>query len=135
MPNATESFVLRFARRAGRPILAAMLACSVVATGACVRWQSVPPADVTAQPQLPRWVRVTTRDSTHLLLERAGLRGDTLVGRANDDTGAPLARVPMADVAHIEAREPSLSGSVGVAAMVLLGVAAFVAFVGHAASM
>lgn len=116
-----------------RPILAMVLACTVAATSGCMRWQSVPPSDVTAQPPLPRWVRVTTHDSTHLLLERAQLRGDTLIGRAGDDAAAPLARIPMADVAHIEAREPSLGGSLGVMAVVFLGVAGFIIAIGYAA--
>lgn len=120
-------------RSVWRPVAASILICAVAATSGCVRWQSVPPADLSAQPSLPRWVRVTTRDSTHLLMEHAEFRGDTLVGRASDDAAAPLARIPMVDVAHLEARAPSPIGSVGVAAILLGAVAAFAFLVGHAA--
>lgn len=129
-----ENIMPRMLRCAWRAVVTAALACTVPATTACVRWQSVPPAEVSARPPLPRWLRVTKRDSTRLLLEQAQLRGDTLIGRASDDAGDPLARIPMADVAHLEAREPSVSGSVGVAALVMGAVAAFAFIVGHAAS-
>jgi len=129
----TEDFMRRLPWSVWRTVMATILACVLTATSACVRWQTVRPADMSAQPLLPRWVRVTTRDSTHRLVERAVIRGDTLIGRASDDAGAPLTRIPTADIAHLEAREPSLGGSLGVMALVFLGVAGFFIAVGYAA--
>lgn len=127
--------------RGPRPsrLLAAVtiFACSVTS---CVQWRPVAPPPATAPTasaaqRLPRWVRVTTRDSTRYLLEDATFRGDTLVGQARDDRApSPLRRVPAADIAHLEARVPSVTGSVGVAAGVVAGVAAFAWAVGHAAT-
>lgn len=121
----------------------AVVTCSWLAAG-CVRWQPVAapePSSATADaPVLPRWVRVTTRDSTRYLLEDAAFRGDTLVGRARDassDSGVAevsLVRVPATNIAHLEARAPSLKGSVGVALAIVAGLWAFAWSIGHAAS-
>ena len=100
-------------------------------TGGCVRWQAVSPTADASMP-LPRWVRVTTRDSSHYLLERAAFRHDTLVGRASDEPGIPAARIPAGDIAHLEAREPSLAGSLGVTTLVLGSVIAFCLLLAYA---
>jgi hypothetical protein len=116
------------------------VAICVWCLAACVQWRPVAPPPAPAltasrAPGLPRWVRVTTRDSARYLLEDAEFRGDTLVGQGSVDRAAPLVRVPTTDIAHLEARLPSLSGSVGVAAGVLAGLGAFLWFVGHAAEL
>lgn len=84
-------------------------------------------------PLLPRWVRVTTRDSVRQLLHDARvIAGDTLRAHlAENAKGAEVVRIPAAEIAHLEARVPSGFGSVGVALMVLLGLAATLALVGH----
>ena len=101
----------------------------------CVQWQSIPPSQISARP-LPRWVLVTTRDSAHFTLEHARvLPGDTLTGRP--DTAAewePAVRIPASQIAHMEGREPSGTGSIGVGALVLGGLAVFLIAVGHAGS-
>lgn len=117
------------ARRAPRSAYVPMLVVAMLLT-ACVRWEAVSPAD--APPRLPRLVRVTSRDSTHRMLEDAAFRSDTLVGRASDQPDSPDVRIPLADIAHLEARVPSVSGSLGVAVAVLAALASFVYFVGHA---
>jgi hypothetical protein len=111
--------------RRSTPILLAAVLLS-----ACVHWESVSPVD--APPRLPRWVRVTTRDSLQQLLQDAAFHHDTLVGRASSDAGATLARIPGDEIAHVEARVPSLSRSIGVAAVVLGAFVTFVYLVGHA---
>ena len=112
-------------RVAGRALCTVLLLAT-----ACVRWQSVPPAGISERP-LPRWVQVTTRDSVHYTLEHARVApGDTLVGRPED--AASVVRLPMADIAHMEARVPSGPGSIGVGLAVIFGVLAMVALIGHA---
>ena len=124
-----------------RRFLAGSVACAVCALCfvACVQWQPVvPPPEPGAAARLPRWVRVTTRDSARYLLESAAFRGDTLVGRAADageTAAAALVRVPAANIAHLEVRVPSLTGSAGMAAAILAGVAAFAWAVGHATTL
>jgi hypothetical protein len=107
---------------------------------ACVQWRPVaaPPAPAPAASRaavLPRWVRVTTRDSARYLLEDAEFQSDTLVGQGNSDRATPLVRVPAADIAHLEARLPSLSGSVGVAAAILAGLGGFLWLIGHTVAL
>lgn len=100
---------------------------------ACVQWQPIAPPTA----RLPRWVRVTTRDSTQFLLEDATFEGDTLVGRVMDAgrSATPVTvRVPAAAIAHAEARVPSVGGSAGVAAAVLAGVVAITWAAAHAGS-
>jgi hypothetical protein len=87
---------------------------------ACVEWRSVGTPPV-ASVSLPRFVRVTTRDSGQRLLEDAHFRGDTLVGRAADGEEV---RIPSDGITRLEARVPSLSRSAGVAALILAGVVA-----------
>ena len=102
------------------------LASSVLASSAllllgtaCVRWQPVSGADICARP-LPRWVQVTMRDSVHYMLRDARVvTGDTLVG--DPGTSPSLVRLPVADIAHLEARVPSGPGSIGVGALVVVG--------------
>jgi hypothetical protein len=106
---------------------------AAVLLSACVHWESVSPADV--PPKLPRWVRVTTRDSVSQLLQNAAFHHDTLVGQASSDAKAPVTRIPNDEIAHIEARVPSLSGSIGVAAIVLGAVVTFIYLVGHATTI
>ena len=115
----------RFTRAVRHPIAAAALACSATSTTACVHWQSVTPPSAGAEVGLPRLVRVTKRDSTHLTLENAAFQHDTLVGRAYDDAGSSSVRIPSNDIAHLEVREASLSGSIGVLVLVLGAVTAF----------
>ena len=113
-----------------RSLLAAALPYALVVTG-CVRWESVPVGDAGARP-LPRWVEVTTRDSTHYTLEEARVvPGDTLVGRAESGQSELPVRLPLAPIAHLEARVPSGAGSIGVGALVLGGLAALLALIGH----
>ena len=104
---------------------------AAVLLSACVHWESVSPAE--APPRLPRWVRVTTRDSVHRTLEDAAFHHDTLVGRMGGDDVARV-RIPSGEIAHLEARVPSLSGSVGVGALIIGAFVTFVYLVGHAAS-
>lgn len=116
---------MRLPRRCTPVLLAAVL------LSACVHWESVSPAD--APPKLPRWVRVTTRDSVSQLLENPAFHHDTLVGHASSDATAPVTRIPAGEIVHLEARVPSLSGSIGVGALVLGSLTTFVYLVGHAA--
>jgi hypothetical protein len=117
--------------RAARGATAAV--CVVLLAG-CVRWQPLPAAPTRA---LPRWVRVTTRDSVHRTLEDARVvSGDTLVGRSAEDDGRErTVRIPASEIVQLEARVPSGAGSVGVAVIVLLGLTALVALVGHASTL
>ena len=117
---------MRLPRRCTPVLLAAVL------LSACVHWESVSPAD--APPKLPRWVRVTTRDSVSQLLQNAAFQHDTLVGHASSDAAAPVTRIPGSEIAHLEARVPSLSGSLGIAAVILGTVVAVFAVIGHATS-
>lgn len=113
--------------------LSLALAWVVLCTG-CVQWRSVP---VAASPSLPRWVRVTTRDSVQRVLRDARvIAGDTLVGElAGGQRGAEVVRIPAVEIAHLEARLPSGVGSIGVAVLVLFGLAATVALIGHATTL
>jgi hypothetical protein len=123
-----DAFSLRAAR-------GGMAAVCVVLLAGCVRWQPVPAAPTRA---LPRWVRVTTRDSVRRLLEDAGVvSGDTLVGRSAEDDGGGerMVRIPASEIVQLEARVPNGAGSVGVAVIVLLGLTALVALVGHASTL
>lgn len=109
--------------------------CAWCLTG-CFQWKPIAPPTapapaVSRAPDLPRWVRVTTRGSAQYLLEDAEFRGDTLVGQGSGDKAAPLVRLPVADIAHMEARRPSPTGAAWVAG----GVVAFLWFVGHAAEL
>ena len=104
-------------------------ACLLLLAG-CVRWQGVPSGTPT---EFPRLVRVTTRDSAQYLLEDAKVvAADTVVGRMEGDR---LVRIPPADIAHLEARVPSVSGSLGVALIVLVGIGAALALIGHASTL
>ena len=107
---------------------------ATILVAGCVRWQSIPVSAV-GERDLPRWVHVTTRDSAHYTLQDARLlAGDTLVGRPEDGgSGGATVRLPLAEVARLEARVPSGPGSIGVGALVVAGVAGLVALVGHAA--
>lgn len=97
---------------------------------ACVRWQPVPSASVSERP-LPRWVEVTTRDSVHYILKDARVvPGDTLVGLPDD--AASVVRLPLAEIAHLEARVPSGPGSIGMGVVVLGGFFGLVALIGRA---
>jgi hypothetical protein len=99
---------------------------------ACVRWQPIPSADVSTRP-LPRFVQLTTRDSVHYMLEEAHVvRGDTLVGRSTDD--APSVRLPIGEIAHLEARVPSGPRSIGMGIVVASGFVAMLALIGSAVS-
>ncbi len=118
-----------------RRLVAGVLACTMTSMSACVHWQSVTPPAHGAQVALPRLVHVTRRDSTHVTLEHATFLSDTLVGRALDEPNAPLARIATADIAHLEAREPSLSRSLTVIVIVLGVVSAFFWALGHAVAM
>jgi hypothetical protein len=77
-------------------------------------------------------VRVTTRDSVQHVLKEAAFHHDTLVARSL--ATASVIRIPGSEIAHVEARVPSLSGSLGLAAVVLGAFVTFVYLVGHAAS-
>jgi hypothetical protein len=100
----------------------------------CVQWQPIPSSQLSARP-LPRWVQVTTTDSARFTLEHARvLAGDTLTGRSYSAADSePLIRIPSGQIAHLEARVPSGPGSIGVAALVIGGVALFFFTLGHAA--
>ena len=121
---------------------ASRVACRAVRLGvpsvvflvaACVRWQSIPVAELAARP-LPRWVQVTTRDSTRYTLEDARLvPGDTLVGRPAGDEAAKRVRLPIAEIANVDARVPSGPGSIGVGALIIGAVLGSIALIGHAA--
>lgn len=122
--------------RVTRPLLRAVLCGMVILAGGCVRWESVPVADVGAGG-LPRWVEVTTRDSVHHTLEGARLLpGDTIVGRSADAApDAPPVRIPVSEIVRLEARLPSGVGSIGVGALILVGLAGLVALIGHASTL
>jgi hypothetical protein len=76
-------------------------------------------------------VQVTTRDSARYLLEDARVvSGDSLVGRAAN-VASPV-RLPIAEIAHLEARVPSGPGSIGMAIVVICGLFGLVALIGHA---
>jgi hypothetical protein len=126
-----ERVILAPRPRLARPGLAA---AGVILLAGCVRWQGIP---VAPAPSLPRWVRVTTSDSVQRLLEDASVvPGDTLVGRSTGNAGGEqLIRIPATEIAHLEARVPNGAGSIGVAAIVLLGLAAFIGLVGHASAL
>ena len=102
----------------------------VLGTG-CVRWQPISGAGISARP-LPRWVQLTTRDSVHYMLEDARVvPGDTLLGRP-ENAASPV-RLPIADIAHLEARVPSGPGSIGVGILVLVGFMGVWALIGQLA--
>jgi hypothetical protein len=99
---------------------------------ACVRWQPVASSDIAARP-LPRWVQVTTCDSVHYRLEHARfVPGDSLVGTSVET--ASSVRLPVAEIAHLEARVPSGSGSIGTGLAVIGGVAVVLVLLGHVSS-
>lgn len=84
---------------------------------------------MSARP-LPRWVQVTTRDSAHYLLEDARVvPGDSLVGRSADE--ASSVRLPLAEIAHLEARVPSGPRSIGAGVVVICGFFGLVALIGR----
>ena len=96
---------------------------------ACVRWQPISSAGVSARP-LPRWVQITTRDSVHYMLEDARVvPGDSLVGRPADASAA--VRLPIAEIAHLEARVPSGPRSIGIGVVVIGGFVAMLALIGQ----
>jgi len=99
----------------------------------CVKWQSIPPSQLSARA-LPRWIEVTTIDSARYVLEHAQVRGDTIIGRLSAATEAerPM-RIPSNRVAHVEARVPSGSGSIGVTALVVGGLTVYLFLLGRAA--
>jgi hypothetical protein len=77
-------------------------------------------------------VQVTTRDSTRYSLEDARvLPGDTLVGRPADGAERQV-RLPVAEIASVDARVPSGPGSIGVGALIIGGVLGLIALIGHA---
>jgi hypothetical protein len=124
--------------RSGRSRLAcrrlgtnARLLSTVLLLGtACVRWQAVPGPSISARP-LPRWVQVTTRDSAHYMLEDARVvPGDSLVGRPGN--AASSVRLPIAEIAHLEARVPSGPRSIGMGVVVIGGFFGLVALIGRA---
>lgn len=125
---------LPFARYRVPRLPAAAAWAALVWLQACVQWQAIPPAQVSARP-LPRWVAVTTIDSAHFMLEHAHvLPGDTLTGRSSTAANSESSiRIPNSHIAHLEARVPSGPGSLGVAALVLGGVGLLLFTVGHAA--
>lgn len=99
---------------------------------ACVRWQPVSSVAIAARP-LPRWVKVTMRDSAQYRLEHAQVvPGDTLVG--DSAATASAVRLPVAEIAHLEARVPSGPGSIGMGAVVIGSVAAMLVLLGHVSS-
>jgi hypothetical protein len=121
---------LRRARRTPS-IRALCLSTVLLLGGGCVRWQPISRASVSARP-LPRWVQLTTRDSVHYMLEDARVTpGDTLVGRPAD--AARSVRLPLAEIAHLEARVPSGPRSIGMGALLIGGLAAALALIGGAA--
>jgi hypothetical protein len=76
-------------------------------------------------------VQVTTRDSARYLLEDARVvSGDSLVGRAAN-VASPV-RLPIAEIAHLEARVPSGPGSIGMGVVVICGFFGLVALIGRA---
>lgn len=84
------------ARRGTYVVLAAAL---LILLSACVRWQSVP---VSPAPHLPRWVRVTTRDSVQHLIRDARIVDDNiLIGQSAGEDGEerPI-RLPVTSIAH-----------------------------------
>ena len=124
-PLHSASRITRWAVRMGVPSVLLLL-------DACVRWQSIPVAELSARP-LPRWVQVTTRDSTRYTLEGARLLpGDTLVGSPAGDDPQRRVRLPLAEIANVDARVPSGSGSIGVGALIIGGVLGLIALIGHA---
>ena len=86
---------------------------------ACVEWRPVPSAAVSARP-LPLWVQVTTRDSVHYMLKDAQVvPGDTLVGRPAN--AASSVRIPVAEIAHLEARVHDAPHSIALLAIAVAG--------------
>lgn len=125
--------MLRRRLAAGRVRATAVASVIVlVASLGCVEWNAVDasPGD---SPSLPRWVRVTTSDSARRLLEDAAFRGDTLVGQGGDgpQRGAEV-RIARSSIARLEAREPSMSRSAGMAVVLMGGVLALAAALGWA---
>ena len=118
-------------RRRRRRLSSRVLVCTVLLLGtACVRWQRIPSAGISARP-LPRWVRITTRDSVHYTLADARVvPGDTLVGRP--EAAASSVRLPLAEIAHLEARVPSGPGSIGVGIVVIAGFFGLLALISQA---
>jgi hypothetical protein len=94
---------------------------------------SAPPSQVSAR-RMPRLVQVTTIDSARFMLERARvLPGDTLTGRSVTaaDSEPPI-RIPGSQIAHLEARVPTIAGAIRGAGLVLGGTALFPFLVGRA---
>lgn len=117
------SRVVSFVRtNPGRRRLPAVLAAPLLLLAGCVVWSPLPPVQRIDRP-LPRWVQVTTIDSTRFMLEHARVvAGDTVVGRSSTaEDSAPLIRIPSSRIAHLEARVPSGPGSIGVGALVIGG--------------
>jgi len=99
----------------------------------CMQWKSIPPSQVSAG-RMPRWVQVTTIDSTRFMLESARvLPGDTLTGRstAAADSEPPI-RIPASRIAHLEGRVATPGGLIRGTGLVLGGTALFLFLVGHA---
>lgn len=119
--------------RAQRWVCRVTTASSALLLAGCVQWEQLP---VTPSPSLPRWVEVTTRDSSRYLLRDAGFAaGDTLVGWSHDDARGDVAlRIPRADIVALEGRVPSVSRTVEFTTLFLLALSGFVYLVGHAGS-
>ena len=117
--------------RGPRKLYPRVAVCTALLLGTgCVRWQTIPNGGISARA-LPRWVQLTTRDSVHYMLEDARIvAGDTLVGRP--EHAATSVRLPLAEIAHLEARVPSGPGSIGVGIVVIAVFFGLWALIGQA---
>src|SRR5437899_12654281 len=81
---------------------AAVAFLMLLSGSACYEWhaEGLAPAALIARRQ-PTVLRVTFTDSSHVILQRPALRGDTLLGIGQDHGGADSMRIPLANIREL----------------------------------